>query len=194
MPRETPSLSQTLPKGAIEKIGTRHIGPGVDRNCHPLGESPAFDMPPEGVHSIQLWRGHRQKPELEVPRRGHLQTLLCGMGCSTIFAPHNVPASPRRPHHREEVWLRVVIPMVRYQQLDRACPHVEGTVEHALSPIAGQRAAHLLPKTTIATRSGWGFRHDRLIQPPYHRPLAVCQAPFAPPFAGRQVGARRAKA
>ena len=152
MSREHSSLSQTLPRTEIEQIVTRHIGRGVDRNGRSIGEPATFDMPPEVVHSIQFWRGNRQKPEFDVQRSGHLQTLLCGMGRSTIFEQHDVPSSPLRPHHREEVLMRVLILMVCDQQRKRACPHVEGAVEHPLGPIAGNGDAHLLPKATIATR------------------------------------------
>ena len=48
--------------------------------------------------------------------------------------------------------MRIVIPLVRDQQRDRACPHVEGTVEHTLGPIASHGETHLLPQTTVATR------------------------------------------
>jgi hypothetical protein len=42
--------------------------------------------------------------------------------------------------------------MVRDQQGDRACPHIESAVEHALGPIARHGDAHLLPQTPVATR------------------------------------------
>jgi hypothetical protein len=74
------------------------------------------------------------------------------MGRSTIFEQHDVLSAPMRPHHREEGLMRIVIPLVRDQQRDRACPHVEGTVEHTLGPIASHGETHLLPQTTVATR------------------------------------------
>ena len=152
MPREHPSLSQTLTRTESEQILTRHIGRGIDRNGGSIGEPPAFHMPPEMVHGIQFWRGNRQKSEFDVQRSGHFQTLLRGMRRSTIFEQHDVPSSPLRPHHREEVLMGVLIPMVCDQQRERACPYVEGAVEHTPGPIAGNGDAHLLPKTTVTTR------------------------------------------
>lgn len=194
MSREHPSLSQTLTRTESEQILTRHICRGIDRNGRSIGEPAAFNMPPEMVHGIQFWRGNRQQPEFDVQRSGHLPTLLCSMRRSSIFEQHDVPSSPLRPYHRQEVLMGVLIPMIGDQQRDRACPYVEGAVEHAPGPITGNGDAYLLPKTTRATCYGWGFRNDRLIQHQYHRTLAACQTPFEPPFACRQVGARRARA
>src|SRR4029434_3085631 len=168
MSREHHSLSQTLTRTEREQILTRHIGRGIDRNGRAIGEPAAFNMPPEMVHGIQFWCGNRQQPELDVQRRGHLPTLLGSMRRSTIFEQHDVPSSPLRPYHRKEVLMRVLIPMVCDQQRDHACPYVEGAVEHAPGSITGNGDAYRLPKPTVATRSGWGFRNDRPIQHQYH--------------------------
>ena len=152
MSREHSGLSQTLTPAEFEKILTRDIGRGVDRYGRPICELPAFDMPPQVVHGMQCWRGDRQPPELDVPRSRYRQTLLGGLGRAAIFAQDDVPSSPMRPHHREEVLMRGVIPMVRDQQHQRARAHVEGAVEHALGPIPGERDTSLLPQATVATR------------------------------------------
>ena len=152
MSREHASLSQTLTRTEIEQILTRYIGRGVDRNGRPIGEPPTFDMPPQVVHSIQFWCGDRQQPDLDGQCSRQRPTLLCGMGRAAIFEQDDVPSSPLRPDHREEILMRVLIPMVRDQQCDRACPHIESAVEHALGPIARNGDAHLLPQTPVATR------------------------------------------
>ena len=53
---------------------------------------------------------------------------------------------------RFQVWMGVLIPRVCAQQRDRACPDVEGAVEHTPGPMAGHGDAHLLPTTTVTTR------------------------------------------
>jgi hypothetical protein len=194
MSREHASLSQTLTRAEIEQILTRPSGRSVDRHGRPMGEPPAFDMPPEMVHGMQCWRDNRQKPALNGPRRSPLQTFLCGLGRSTLFAQHDVPSSPLRLDPREEVLMCGLIPMVRAPPRERSGPPSEGPVEHTLSPMACDGEAHLVPQTTIATRSGWGVRQDRLIQPQDPHTLALRETACAPPVACRPVGVRRAKA
>jgi hypothetical protein len=152
MSREPPSLSQTLTWTESEQILTRHICRGSDRNSRSMGEPASFNMPPEMVHGIQCWRSDRQPPEFDMPRSRHLPTLLGSMRRSTIFEQDDVPSSPLRPDHRQEVLLGVLIPMICDQQRDRACPYVEGAVEHAPGSIPGNGEAYRLPKTTVATR------------------------------------------
>ena len=152
MSREHPSLSQTLTRTESEQILTRPICRDIDRNSRSIGEPASFNMPPEMVHGIQFWGGHRQQPEFDVQRSGYLPTLLCSMRRSTIFEQHDVPSSPLRPDHRQEVVMGVLIPMICDQQRDRACPYVEGAVEHAPGSIPGNGDAYLLPKPTVATR------------------------------------------
>jgi hypothetical protein len=150
-------------------------------------------MPPEMVHGLQFWSGTRPQPEFDVPCSGHLPTLRGSMRRSTIFAQHDVPSSPLRPSHRQEGLRGVLLPRGCEQQCERACPSGEGAVAHAPGPMPGHGDADRLPKSTVATRSGWGFRHDRLIQHQSHCTPPACTAPFEPPFACRHVGARRAR-
>jgi len=194
MPREHPSLAQVFPRTEIAQILTRYIGRGIDRNGRAVGGLPTFAMLPEMVHGMQCRCGHRQKPEFDVQRSGHRQALLCGRGRVAIFEQHDGRPSLLRPDHREQVLMCGLIPLVRDQQGDRACPHIEGAVEHALGPITGAGDTHLLPPMPVATRQGWGFRNDRLIQHQDHRPRAVCEPAFEPHFACRHAGVRRAKA
>src|ERR671923_715960 len=151
MSGEHPGLSQTLTRTESEQILTRHSCRGIDRNGRSIGEPPAFNMPPEMVHSIQFWRGNRQKPECDVQCSSYLPTLLCSMRRSTILEQHDVPSSPLRSYHRKEVLMGVLIPLVCDQQRDRACSYIEGAVEHAPGPITGNGDTHLLPKMTVAT-------------------------------------------
>jgi hypothetical protein len=89
--------------------------------------------------------------------------------------------------------MRLLLPMVYAQQHERARAHVQGAVEHTLGPIAGDGDADLWPQATVAARSRWGFRHDRLVPHQEHRPLAPSEATFEPPLACRHVDGRRAK-
>jgi hypothetical protein len=140
---------------------------------------------------MQCWRGNRQQPERDGPRRGHLQTRRGGRGRSTLCAPHAGPSSPRCPPHGEPVWLGVWLPRVGEPPRERAWPSGEGAMEPPPSPLASHGDAPLRPTTTVATREGGG-RKDCLRQPPSHRPPAACEALCAPPCACRQGGARRA--
>jgi hypothetical protein len=194
MSREHSRLSQTLTRTESKERLARHSGGGVARHGPSICEPPAFARPPQVGHRSQCGCGDRPPPARAGPYSRPRQTLLCGMGRSTSFTQHDRPAAPLRSPHREDVLRRLLSPRVRAQQRDGAWPHVEGTVEPTLGPLARHGAGHRLPPPTVATRSGGRCRHARLIPPPDHWPLAACQAPCAPPVACRQGGARRAQA
>lgn len=152
MSREHPNLSQTLTRTESEQILTRHICRGIERHSRSIGEPAAFTLPPEMVHGMQCWRSDRQQPEFDGQRSSHLPTLLCSMRRATLFDQYEMPSSPLRPDHRQEVWMGVLIPTICDPQRDRACPYMEGAVEHAPGSLASNGEAYLLPKTTVAPR------------------------------------------
>jgi hypothetical protein len=190
MAREPPSLSPTRTRTERAQLLPRHSGRGRARNGRALGEPAAFHMPPEMGPGLPCWCGNRQPPAGDGQRSGHLPTLLCRRRRSTSCAPPAVPSWPRRPDHRQAVWLGGLLPMGGDAQRNRAWPSVEGAVAHPPGPMTGHGAAYRLPHDR--RNSLRGGRHARLSQPQYHGAPPAGTAPVEPPLAGRQGGARRA--
>jgi hypothetical protein len=154
MAREPPSLSPTRTRTERAQLLPRHSGRGRAKRSRAWRARSLSHAARDGPWPAMLVWQQAAPGGRWATQRPHLPTLLCRRRRSTSCAPPAVPSWPRRPDHRQAVWLGGLLPMGGDAQRNRAWPYVEGAVAHPPGPMTGHGAAYRLPQPTGATRSG----------------------------------------
>src|SRR5918999_2573850 len=112
------------------------------------------------------------------------------MGRATIFKQYNMPTSPMRSDHGEEILMSLLNPLLSDEQHYLTTPNIDRSVEDTLSTIPCNGHAYLLPNAAIATIEGRSLANDRLVQHQNHGSLPLSQPALEPPFAWRHPSGR----
>ena len=176
-----------------ERVLTGAVRRGVDGWGRTIGQPPPFDMPPEMVPRLQLWRGFRHEAPLEAPLPGPTEAFRGKRRRAPVLEPHEVPPAPMGAEHGQERLMRLLDPLRGEQPEALATANVEHPRAHASGLRPRDRHASLRADAPIVGIEQWGLRDAGLLEPQENRLFPSGQAALQPPLACHHVAGRRAR-